>query len=186
MTGRSSEGGTGAEGSESEAENLDVLAEGRRKNGAPYRKDNTREDGSYRVGKNRTPEHTRFAVGDGRRRGKRPKGSRNFDKDWENELTRRVRITRDGKEVRVSAHHAQVMTAMALASKGRERSQELVFRKAVEVAEHKRTAQSRGDDELIAEWLAQQAGGPDEPQIVGDDAPETENSQESEASDDHQ
>lgn len=186
MTGGNSEGGTGFDSQESEPENLDALAGGRRKNGAPFREGNTREDGSYRVGKNRTPEHTRFAVGDGRRRGKRPKGSRNFDKDWENELTRRVRITRDGKEVRVSAHHAQVMTAMALASKGRERSQELVFRKAVEVAEHKRTAQSRGDEELIAEWLDQQAGVADGPLIVGDDAQERENSQESEASNDHQ
>ena len=145
---------------------------GRRKDGLPFADDNSREDGDYRVGKGRPPEHTRFAANDERRRGKRPKGSRNFDKDWEEELSRKVRITRDGREVRVSAHHAQVMTTMSLAAKGRERSQELVFRKASEVSERKRAIRSHSDDALIAEWMEQQRTGSDEPLIVGDDDPE--------------
>lgn len=148
---------------------------GRRKDGRPFADGNVGPDGDYRVGKGRPPESTRFAAGDGRTRGKRPKGSPNFDKDWEEELSRKVRITRDGRELKVSAHHAQVMTTLALAAKGRERSQELLFRKAGELADRRRTIQSQGDDALIAEWFAHQASHtamPDEPTIVGDDDPE--------------
>jgi hypothetical protein len=156
----------------------------RRKDGRPFAEGNVREDGDYRVGKGRTPEHTRFAANDGRRRGKRPKGSRNFDKDWEEELSRKVSITRDGRELRVSAHHAQVMTTMSLAAKGRERSQELVFRKASEVAERKRSVQSRSDDALIAEWMAQQqSAASDEAEVVGDDDPQAEASNRSDTDD---
>ena len=108
---------------------------GLRSDGRQYAEGNTTEDGDYRVGKNRPPEHSRFKVGDGRRRGRRPKGQRNFDKDWEDELGRTVQLTRDGRQLRVSAHRAQVMTALSLAAKGRERSQELVFRKASELAD---------------------------------------------------
>lgn len=147
---------------------------GRRQDGRPFADSNTREDGDYRVGKNRPPEHAQFRSGDGRRRGRRPKGQRNFDKDWEDELARTVQLTRDGRALRVSAHRAQVMTAMSLAAKGRERSQELVFRKASELADRRRTVQSQGDDALIAEWFAHQTGHtamPEEPRIVGDDDP---------------
>lgn len=147
---------------------------GRRRDGRHFAEGNTREDGDYRVGKNRAPEHGQFRSGDGRRRGRRPKGQRNFDKDWEEELARTVQLTRDGRALRVSAHRAQVMTAMSLAAKGRERSQELVFRKAGELADRRRTVQSQGDDALIAEWFAHQTGynaTPEEPIIVGDDDP---------------
>lgn len=147
---------------------------GRRRDGRPFADGNTREDGDYRVGKNRAPEHGQFRSGDGRRRGRRPKGQRNFDRDWEDELARTVQLTRDGRALRVSAHRAQVMTAMSLAAKGRERSQELVFRKAGELTDRRRTVQSQGDDALIAEWFAQQTGHnttPEGPMIVGDDDP---------------
>ena len=153
----------------------DAIPPGIRRDGRRYAEGNTREDGDYRVGKNRPPEHSRFRAGDGRRRGRRPKGQRNFDKDWEDELGRTVHLTRDGRKMSVSAHRAQVMTALSLAAKGRERSQELVIRKPAELADRKRSVQSQGDDALIAEWLAQHAlptGPADEPMIIGDDDPD--------------
>ena len=145
------------------------MTDGRRKDGKPFKEGNTRADGSFEVGKGRTPVKTRFAVGDGRKRGKRPKGSRNFDKDWEEELTRRVRVVRNGKPIKVSAHHAQVMKTLQLANKGKERSQELVFRQAERLGERARQASSRSDDELIAAWLAELSAPPEEPSIVSDD-----------------
>lgn len=146
------------------------MADGRRKDGKPYKDGNTRPDGSYAIGKGRTPEKTRFAVGDGRKRGHRQPGSRNFEKDWEEELTRTVRVVRNGKETKVSAHHAQVMKTLELANKGKERSQELVFRQAERLGERARQASSRSDDELIAAWLAELSAPPEEPTIVSDDA----------------
>jgi hypothetical protein len=146
------------------------MTEGRRKDGKPFKDGNIRPDGSYMVGKGRTPEETRFASGDGRRRGRRPKGSRNFDKDWEDELSKSVRVVRNGRTIKVSAHHAQVMKTLELASKGKERSQELVFRQAERVGERKRQASSKSDDELIAAWLAELTTPADEPTVVSDDA----------------
>jgi hypothetical protein len=145
------------------------VTDGRRKDGRPFKEGNTRTDGSFEIGKGRTPERTRFAVGDGRKRGKRPKGSRNFDKDWEQELTRSVRVVRNGKPIKVSAHHAQVMKTLELANKGKERSQELVFRQAERLGERARPTSSRSDDELIAAWLAELSAPPEELTIVSDD-----------------
>lgn len=142
---------------------------GRRKDGKPYKEGNTRADGSYGVGKGRTPEDTRFAAGDGRKRGRRPKGSRNFEKDWEEELSKSVRVVLNGKTIKVSAHKAQVMKTLELASKGKERSQELVFRKADRLGERTREASSTGDDELIAAWLAGLSSPSEGPTIVSDD-----------------
>lgn len=145
------------------------MTHGRRRDGKPFKDGNTRDDGSYKVGKGRTPEETRFAKDDGRKRGKRPKGSRNFEKDWEEELRRPVTVARNGKTIKVSAHHAQVMKTLELASKGKERSQELVFRQAERLGERARQASSRSDDELIAAWLAELSSAPDDPTIVSDD-----------------
>lgn len=143
---------------------------GLRKDGKPFKDGNTRADGSYEVGKGRTPERTRFAQGDGRRRGRRPKGSRNFEKDWEEELSKPVRVVRNGKTIKVSAHHAQVMKTLELASKGKERSQELVFRQADRLGERARRVSSKSDDELIAAWLAEVSPAPEKPTVVSDDA----------------
>lgn len=142
---------------------------GRRKDGKPFKDGNTRPDGSYEVGKGRTPEATRFVSGDGRKRGRRPKGSRNFAKEWEQELSKTVMVVRNGRQIRVSAHHAQVMKTLELASKGKERSQELLFRQADRIAERRRERSSASDDELIAAWKAQGSSLPEEAQIVGDD-----------------
>lgn len=164
---------------------------GRRKDGKPFKDGNTRPDGSYEIGKGRTPEKTRFATGDGRKRGKRPKGSRNFEKDWEEELSKSVRVVRNGKTIKVSAHHAQVMKTLELASKGKERSQELLFRKAERLGERAPQASSTGDDELIAAWLAELSSPSEGPTIVSDDddlsaASETANSEDLGTSDDQQ
>lgn len=142
---------------------------GRRRDGRPYKDGNTDENGSYKVGKNRTPEDTRFASGDGRKRGRRPKGARNFETDWEEELTKKVRVTRNGKVEKVSAHHAQVMRTLEMASKGKERSQELLFRQAEKLQERRRRVSTKSDDDLIAAWLAGRTDGAEESTIVGDD-----------------
>lgn len=142
---------------------------GRRKDGKPFKDGNTRSDGGYEVGKGRTPEGTRFAVGDGRKRGRRPKGSRDFAKEWEEELSKKVLVVRNGKKIRVTAHHAQVMKALEFASKGRERSQELLFRQADRIIQRRRERSSTSDDALIAAWRAQDSVVPVEAEVVGDD-----------------
>lgn len=81
-------------------------APGRRKDGKPYKEGNTREDGSYRNGKNRTPVETRFRNDDGRPRGRRAPGVRNADTEFERELRRRTIVRENGVERKVSKSQA--------------------------------------------------------------------------------
>ena len=147
----------------------DTLEPGRRKDGKPYKSNNTRPDGSYAVGDRRTPEHTRFASGDGRKRGRRPKGQKNFDTDWEEELTKSVVIVENGKRKRTTAHRAQVKRTMERGGKGDHRAQQTIYQRADRLRERTETRSSLSDPELIRAWLVHQQMG-EFGGIVGDDA----------------
>lgn len=69
---------------------------GRRKDGLPYKDGNTRDDGSYGVGKYRPPESGQFRKGDRRKRGQRKKGGKNLATIWAKKLTQKIKY--EGKE----------------------------------------------------------------------------------------
>ena len=148
--------------------------DGRKK---PYAPGNTREDGSYRVGKNRPPEHGRFHEGDGRPRGRRPKGQRNFDTEFEEESRRRITVRENGKERRVTKLRGTIIRAYdgALA-KGDPRAQTLVFSHAARIGD-KRAPQAAGpspDDQELNAWLRDRLamiGGSEEESADQSDAP---------------
>jgi len=122
----------------------------------PYAPGNIREDGSYKVGKYRPPEHGQFCAGDGRPRGRRPKGQRNFDTEFEEESRRRMTLRENGKERRVTKLRGTIIRTFDNAlAKGDARAQNLVFSHAARIGD-KRTPQAGGaspdDDELNA-WL---------------------------------
>jgi hypothetical protein len=75
----------------------------------PYRPGNVGEDGDYIVGYGRPPSATRFAAGDGRRRGRRPKGVRNFDTDFAEEAARLVPVREKDKVRKVSKQRASII-----------------------------------------------------------------------------
>ena len=88
------------------------MAEGKdssEKASSPYKPDNVGPDGQYIVGKGRPPKHTRFAAGDGRKRGRRPKGQKNFDTEFQEEAKRKVTIREGGEERRVSKQRAAII-----------------------------------------------------------------------------
>jgi hypothetical protein len=143
---------------------------GVRKDGKPFKADNTLPDGDYIVGRGRPPEHTRFSSGDGRKRGSRGKGQKNFDSDWEEELTKPVIVIENGKRKRVTAHHAQVKRAMDRGGKGDHRAQQTIFEKADRLLSKPPKGPRLDDRDLILQWLAQEQMGV-LPGIVGDDAP---------------
>lgn len=80
--------------------------------------DNTTADGHYIVGKNRPPEKGKFRPGDGRPRGRRPKGTRNLTSDLREELNGLVTVTVAGEKKRVSRQRAIVMRLADNAVKG--------------------------------------------------------------------
>ncbi len=144
--------------------------EGRRKDGTrPYKEGNTREDGSFAVGKNRTPVETRFAVGDGRKRGRRPKGAKNFETEWEEELSKPVRIKVNGVPKRMTTHRAQVKVTVEAGLKGNIKAQQIVYDRADRVLAKNKEAPRFSDDGLIEAWLAQHIHASAEG-IIGDDA----------------
>ena len=82
------------------------VPEGSGKRSKLHKPGNTDEDGDYLVGKGRTPEATRFAVGDGRKRGRRPKGTPNGSTILDQELNSLVPIVENGKKIKVTKLHS--------------------------------------------------------------------------------
>jgi hypothetical protein len=148
---------------------MEFDGEGRRKDGKPFKEGNTREDGSYAVGKNRTPLTTRFAPDDGRLRGKRTKGVKNFDTDWDKELNRTVTLKVNGEPKRMSAHRAQVKVTMDAGAKGNIKAQQIIYDRAARIAAAKAERSVYTDDGIVEAWLAQRDAAAREG-IVGDDA----------------
>lgn len=131
---------------------------GRRKDGKPYKEGNTREDGSYIHGKGRTPEHSRFAAGDGRRRGRRAKGTKNLLTDWEEELAETIPVMENGKKKRITKQRALVKSTVDRGIKAKERSSEIAFGFAAKVEmRNEQAGLTLSDSELIAAWEAQRA-----------------------------
>lgn len=127
---------------------------GRRKDGEPFAPGNQREDGSYLVGRGRTPLHTRFQAGDGRLRGRRAKGVRNLASDWSDELGERITISEGGKPKRITKQRAVIKQTVARALKGNERASDLVYRHAgLELP--KLPSLSLSDREVLEAWLQQ-------------------------------
>ena len=150
---------------------------GRRKDGRPYKEGNTRDDGSYAVGRNRAPRSTRYQKNDGRKRGRRPKAVRNADTEFERELNRKVTVREDGKERRVSKSHAVDLRLIDNATrKGDNKAIELVDQRrrwiAAEKEETARRYHTLADEQILEQYLRQRA---DElkidPKLFGDPDP---------------
>lgn len=157
-------------------DDADEPPRGYRKNGLPYRDGNTREDGSYDVGKNRPPAETKFQKDDGRKRGRRVKGVRNHDTEFAEELNRKTRIKENGKERIVSKGLAVDLRLIDnAANKGQNRAIELVEERRRRIAE-KNDANARyhsqSDREILRAYLEDRRAelGID-PDLLGDPAP---------------
>lgn len=139
-----------------------LRSSGRRKDGQPYKDGNTGEDGSYLVGRNRTPAHTRFQSGDGRTRGRRPKGVRNADTEFERELKRKIVVREDGKERKVSKSLGVDLRLIDNAArKGNNRAIEMVDQRrrriAAEQDETARRYHALSSHEMLDRYLRERA-----------------------------
>ena len=141
----------------------------------PFKPGNIGPGGDYVVGKNRPPQASRFAVGDGRRRGRRPKGQRNFDAEFTEEANRTVTLRENGKERKVTKLRSTIVRAFDNAGgKGQNQAIATIFSHSARLAD--KVAPSSGglsarEDALIEEWLARRqalgsgdpAGDPEQP-----------------------
>ena len=83
-----------------------------------FNSENINPDGSYKVGRNKPPEHGKFRKDDGRRRGRRAKGTRNFAIDFNEEMAEVVTLTVNGKPKKVSRQRSIIMRVADNASRG--------------------------------------------------------------------
>lgn len=125
---------------------------GRRKDGKPFKDGNTREDGSYRTGKNRTPDETRFRANDGRVRGKRVKGQKNLLTEWREELDAKVTLTEGGKPLRVTKRRAMIKSTIDRGLKKSDRAAETALRYA-ELSEKREPGIQADDFAIIEAWM---------------------------------
>ncbi|WP_432201834.1 DUF5681 domain-containing protein [Erythrobacter sp. W53] len=108
-----------------------------------YKSGNVDEDGSYKVGKGRPPEHGKFRKGDGRKRGRRAKGTQNLATDFEKERNHYVSVQVDGKARRVTKQQAVIMRLFDKASRG----ETPAIRSVMEYAEKFETSNNESEDE---------------------------------------
>lgn len=164
-------------GDENEPTEKPMPTGGRRKDGKPFKEGNSREDGSYAVGKNRTAEHTRFAKNDGRPRGRRPKSTKNAHSEWQEELNRKVTFRENGQERKVTRARLNKIRAIDNATvKGKHNAIEFVDGKERELEARKEANalyHSQSDREILRAYLAQRQAEFDiDPDLLGDPAPE--------------
>lgn len=134
------------------------LTGGRRRDGKPYKSGNTDQDGDYLVGKNRPPKSGQFATGDGRKRGRRPKGVRNHDTEFLEELDRKIVVRENGSERKVTKGRAADIRLIENGLKGQNRALELIDgrRQRVTQKAEAATVHSRASDfELMDAWFAE-------------------------------
>ena len=126
---------------------------GRRADGKPFKPGNERADGSYAIGKNRTPETTRFAKGDGRPRGQRPRNRKNLLTEWREELESKVPMREDGKVHKVSKRRGLIKSQIDRGLKKSDRAAETAFRYA-ELSERRDPGLQEDDMAIIAAWYS--------------------------------
>ena len=126
---------------------------GRRADGKPFKPGNERADGSYAIGKNRTPETTRFAKGDGRPRGKRSKERKNLLTEWREELDTRIPLNEGGKTSKISKRRGLIKTQINRGLKTSDRAAETSLRYA-ELSERRDPGLQDDDFAIIAAWYS--------------------------------
>lgn len=150
--------------------------QGRRKDGKPFKEDNVREDGSYKVGRNRPPKKRQFAVGDRRKRGSRKKGVPNADTEFMQELQRKTTISENGKKRRMTKRRSIDLRLIDNASvKGQNRAIEIVDKRCQRIEEtqqQNRRYHTLGDKQILQTYLQERAQelGID-PDLFGDPSP---------------
>lgn len=100
-----------------------------------YAPENTAPDGSYITGKAKPPESGKFRKGDGRKRGRREKGTRNFATDFNEEMAAAVTMTVNGKSKKVSRQRSIIMRVADNASRGVPSAVKTVFELRQKIAD---------------------------------------------------
>jgi hypothetical protein len=153
-----------------------------------FKDGNTDPNGEYVIGKCRPPVTGQFAVGDGRQRGRRAKGTRNFDTDFLAEAARKVPVRENGKVRNVTKQQAAIIRLFDNASsKGQTAAIALLLQHSSRIAEKgpQSTKLSDADDALLDAWLADRIAGTQPGVELGDPEPSADPGEGADGIDDH-
>lgn len=132
------------------------------KRGKPHKPGNTDANGNYIVGKGRTPKATWFVTGDGRKRGRRPKGTPNESTILDQELNSLVPMMENGKKIRVTKLHSIHKRQLDNCARGQNSALALFYNTILpryEAAKNAGTAGLPADDlAIIREFMDRELG----------------------------
>lgn len=100
-----------------------------------YKPGNVAPDGSYLVGKCRPPQAGKFRKGDGRRRGRRKKGARNFATLLKAELKAGMTLVENGETKKVSKMQGIIKRHLDNALRGQNSAIQLFYTHALALLE---------------------------------------------------
>lgn len=105
-------------------------------------------DRDYEVGKGKTPEHTRFKPGQSGNPKGRPKGSRNFETLFEEAMSSRLTVNRNGKRQKITTRQAVILK---LAEQGLGGEKQALFKLVDLLRAHDEKAVEQAVEELSTE-----------------------------------
>ena len=111
----------------------------------------------YEVGKGKPPKHTRWQPGQCPNRKGRPKGTKNFDTDLDEELRERIPLTENGRKKMISKQRAFIKRMVSDAIQGDNKAgamlQACILRKMAREGDAEVSHMSQQDQEILDEFL---------------------------------
>lgn len=114
-------------------------------------------DNDYEVGKGKPPKHTRWQPGQCPNRRGRPKGTKNFDTDLDEELRERISLTENGRKKMISKQRAFIKRMVSDAIQGDAKAgamlQACILRKMAREGDAEINQMSPQDQDILDEFL---------------------------------
>lgn len=118
---------------------------------------NPYENNDYVVGKGKPPVHTRWQPGQCPNQRGRPKGTKNFDTDLDEELRERIPLTENGRKMKVSKQRAFIKRMVNDAIQGNPKAsamlQACILRKMMREGSEDIEGLPTQDQEILADFL---------------------------------
>ncbi len=139
----------------------------------PSKPKNPYADNDYEVGKGKPPLHTRWQTGECPNRKGRPKGTKNFDTDLDEELRERIPLKENGRRKMISKQRAFIKRLVSDAIEGDAKAgamlQACILRKMSKEGDEEVTHLTPQDQDILDEFLRRNLPKPQRPEVNKDE-----------------
>lgn len=123
----------------------------------PPKRQNPYADNDYAIGKGKPPKHSRWQPGECPNRKGRPKGTKNFDTDLDEELRERIPLIENGRKKMISKQRAFIKRMVSDAIQGDAKAgamlQACILRKMAREGDAEVSQMSPQDQDILDEFL---------------------------------